>query len=241
MKKKNHVKPYLVRIKNWKVRNMVMLYLDARENFIAYHRTVKQGIYISFDKMRELCEIMYEIKEDHHLLYKRMIDPRKNRFENADKFMPDDVELALMKNVGLLFHKLMVARELKYQTEHYPERDEEFQRNEESLQYHLQLITELFEDGIEVLLEFILKHTDNILLFALLVENPDLIKKHFGRDAAAMIELAAADSGIDDIYCEVGTYYLDGGRLDDAAKMVNIALEKNKDHKRALELAAKLN
>ncbi|MFQ6113943.1 MAG: hypothetical protein ACE5NG_07610 [bacterium] len=87
----NKVKAYLIQIKDWKIRNMVMLYLEAREKFKTYSRMIRSDVNISFEGMREICDILYEIKEDHHLIFKRALDPKRKKFEKAHKFMPDEI------------------------------------------------------------------------------------------------------------------------------------------------------
>ncbi|RMF66357.1 MAG: hypothetical protein D6743_06540, partial [Calditrichaeota bacterium] len=151
MSKSDGVKPYLVRIKDWKIKNMVMLYLEARGRFKEFNRMLRKGNFPSFERLREISEMLFEIKEDHHLLFKRLLDPQKHRFEKADKFTPNHLEIEFMNNIGLLFHKVTVARELKYVMEHYVEQSETFQRTKENLKVNIARIDELFDEGIEIL------------------------------------------------------------------------------------------
>ncbi len=236
----DNVKPYLRRIKNWKIRNMVLLYLEAREKFLTYRELLEEGVFISFERMWELCDMLYEVKEDHHLLYKRLLDPGKKKFETALKFMPNEIELQFMNNVGLLFHKLMVARELRYQTEHYVEKDETFHRNEENLQIHLRNIGALFEDGIGILKSLVVSNRDNPLLLTLLLENIELAKNHLGDEARDVIRQLADASKLDDIYCSVGAYYLQCGWTDKAKTMFSSALKENARHKEAKQQLSRL-
>ncbi|MFQ5486325.1 MAG: hypothetical protein ACE5DO_13465 [Desulfobacterales bacterium] len=96
MSKTQEVKPYLRRIRDWKIRNMVMLYLEARELFNACRKSLQQKGFMPFDKMREMCNVLYAAKEEHHLIFKRQIDPPKKRFEDVHKFMPDKNEIDFM-------------------------------------------------------------------------------------------------------------------------------------------------
>lgn len=235
------VKPYLARIKKWKIRNMVMLYLEAREKFKNYRRLLKRGTFISFERMREICDILFEIKEDHHLLYKRLIDPRKNKFEKTHKFMPDKIETEFMNNIGLLFHKVMVARELKYLMEHYVEESDTFQKNKDNLEEQLRKISMLFDEGIEILKSLISCNKNNLLLLTLLLENPDMTKKHFGKNAVQLVEQFGNGKGLDDVYFSVGKYYLECGRKDKAKNMLQYALKKNSQHQLAKNLLSELN
>ncbi|MFQ5648311.1 MAG: hypothetical protein ACE5IY_00050 [bacterium] len=235
------VKPYLKRIKKWKIRNMIMLYLEGRDRFKKYNRMVKRGTFLSFAKLRELCDILYEAKEEHHQLYKRLQDPRKSRFEKANKFVPDEIELEFMNNIGLLFHKLLVARELKYVIEHYVEESETFQKNSENLKNQLELIDVLFDEGIKILESLITRNTDNVLLLTLLLENPEMTKRHFGKNAVQLVEHFGSGTGLDDLYFSVGQYYVACGREEKAKKMFKSALKNNAKHKLARQQLSDLS
>lgn len=228
-----NVKPYLRRVKNWKVRNMVMLYLEARDNFKKCNSLFKRGSFLSFEKLRDLCDLLFEAKEAHHFIYKRLIDPKKHKFEKIDKFEPDEIELDFMNNIGLLFHKMMVARELKYVMEYYKEESGTFQKNNESLRTHLSLIDSLFDDGVEIVRSLILRDTDNMLLLTFLLENAETTKRHFGKNAVQIVEQFGHGKQLDEIYYSVGTYYMHCGRLDKARKMFKLALRRNQRHKLA--------
>lgn len=241
MAKAIYVKPYVQRVKNWKIRNMVMLYLEAREQFRSIRSvSVRRSARRSFDTMREICDMLYEIKEDHHLLYRRLVDLKKKKFEKTYKFMPDTVDLDFMNNIGLLFHKVMVARELQYVLEHYVEESETFQRTKESLDNQLALIASLFDDGIRILKELIRRNNDNMLLLTLLLENSEMVKRHFGAGADAFIREFVTDRGLDEVYFSVGRFYFECGRRDNAARMLKAALKQNSKHEPARGLLAEL-
>jgi len=234
------VKPYLVRIKNWKIRNMVMLYLEAREQFKNYRRMVRRGTDLPFDKLREISDILFEIKEDHHLLYRRIIDPKKKRFENTQKFTPDEVEIDFMNNIGLLFHKMMAARELKYVMDHYLDTSRAFKKNQASLRTHLNKIDNLFDEGIDILKSLIMRNRDNILLLTLLLENPSLTRKHFGEHAEAIMNQFGNGNGLDEVYFSVAKFYHNCGRYEEAQTMYKSALKKNARHKLAKQALKQL-
>jgi len=233
MTKQPQVRPYFKRIKDWKTRNMIMLYLEARDNFLTQSEKGPEGISISFDCLRKLCDMFYEIKEDHHLLYKKLLDPRKKKFEKAKKFVPGAIDIRFMNNIGLLFHKLMVARELKYQTDHYAEKDDIFHRNEENLKIHLNNIAALFEEGIEIVKALIVNNRGNVLLLTLLLENVELTRNQLGEEARSVIQQFAVDHNLDDVYFSVGSFYLSQGRPERAKKMFESALHENARHEKA--------
>lgn len=233
MSNTEEVKPYLRRIKDWKIRNMVMLYLEAREQFLACRKMLKKDFFLSFGKMREICDILYEIKEDHHLIFKRLVDPQKNRFEQAHKFMPNKIETEFMNNIGLLFHKVMVTRELKYVMEHYVEESDAFQKTKDNLQDQLNKIDELFDEGIEILKSLIARYKNNILLLTLLLENAARTKRHFGQNVAEILDPFTGGKGLDEVYYSVGKFYAANGWNAKATKMLKEALKRNPRHKDA--------
>ncbi|MFQ5603929.1 MAG: tetratricopeptide repeat protein [bacterium] len=241
MAENNDVRPYLKRIKNWKIRNMVMMYLEAREKFNIYRRLLRKGVFISFEKMREISDILFEIKEDHHLLFKRLIDPKKNKYEKAFKFTPDEIETEFMNNIGLLFHKVMATRELKYVMEHYVEESNTFHRTKDNLQYHLDLIDELFNDGIKILKDLICRYKDNILLLTLLLEDPKRTRKHFGEEIMGMLNRFVEGKGLDELYNSVGKFYLDNGWHEKAIKMFHEVVKNNPNHAFARKQLTELN
>lgn len=234
------VKPYVRRVKDWKVRNMIMLYLEARDSFLNNRRLPGRRSRRPFDRMREICDTLFQVKEDHHLLYRRIVDPKKKKFAEENKYTPDDIELDFMNNIGLLFHKMLVARELQYVLEHYLEESDTFRRTNESLENQLAAIEMLFDDGIRILKELIRRHKDNTLLLTLLLENPDLVKRHFGANARTIIEEFMTNGGLDDIYVSVGGFYLKCGRKENAIKMFKAALKHNVNHAQARSLLSEL-
>ena len=241
MSKDSNAKPYLFQIKKWKIRNMVMLYLEAREKLKDYRRILKRGAFISFERLRELSDILFDIKEDHHLLYKRLIDPQKNKFENANKFTPDKVEIDFMNNLGLLFHKVKVALELKYVMEHYVEKSETFQLSKDNLHDHLEKIDALFDEGIEILKLLIKKNNENLLLLSLLLEEPKRTRKHFGASAQKIIALFGDGNGSEDVYYKVGKYYVACGWNEKAKEMFEFVLKNNASHELAKTELSGLN
>jgi len=240
MPKSKSVKPYLISIKNWKIKNIVRRYLEARDIFKSNSGFLNLTSSVSFKQMRELSEVLYQIKEDYHLLYKRVIDPQKNKFENTDKFIPDECEQALINNIGLLFHKVLVVRELKYVMEHYVEDKIAHKRNVENFKSQVRHIETLFDEGIEVLRRLITNNTDNFLLLTVLLENPVLAKKHFGKNAYDLVEHFGNGKGLDEIYYSVAQYYIRCGHFEKAKKMLRNSLKKNKNHTKAKKLLTEI-
>jgi tetratricopeptide (TPR) repeat protein len=246
MNNDRHVRPYFKRIKNWKIRNMVVGYLSARSRF----RHLLEGrndsadsetnAWLSFEEMKEISDILFELKEDQHLIYRRLIDPQRNVFEDSHKFQPDEVAIAFMNNVGLIFHKVMVARELDYILEHYVEHMIIFQDNKVNLETLLQEIDELFEEGVDILGRFILANSDNPLLLTMLLEHKTMVRRHFGPEADRIVLSFATNGGLDEAYYKAGRYYYECGRPAAAGEMLKAALQQNPDHGKARTLQVSL-
>jgi hypothetical protein len=236
----NSVKPYFIRVRNWKIRNMVMMYMDAHDQFKTCRRMLRKNLSLSFEKLKDISDILFTIKEDHHLIFKRLVDPEKGKYEKSHKIMPNEIETEFMNNIGLLFHKVMVTRELKYLMENYVEDSEAFHRSSENLQYHLNRIDELFARGTEIIKTLLKRYNDNILLLSSLLEDPLRVKKHFGMDVNALLAEFADGRGVDDLYFQVGKYCSDNGWQDKAQKMLRETLARNPAHSKARSELEKL-
>ena len=109
---------YLAAIKPWKIRNMVEGYLAAWQIFHKQQRSKSTERHaLSFEALNKISDILYEVKEDHHLLFRRP-DRALQRHEQH-KLVPTYSETTFIDHVGLLFHKAMVAKELRYILERY--------------------------------------------------------------------------------------------------------------------------
>ena len=152
--------------------------------------------------------------------------------------------MEFMNNIGLLFHKVMVTRELKYLLEHYVEESDAFQQTGENLQYHLKKIDSLFDEGIEILKSLVLQYKDNTLLLSLLLDDPERTKRHFGKNASDLIEQFVDGKGLHEVYFSVGRYYAENGWNEKAEKMFEETLKRNPKHrlaKKELNLLKKFN
>ena len=246
MENDRQVKPYFKRIKNWKVQNMVMGYLEARDRFKHPKEQriegspLQESTRISFEEMCEISNILYDLKENQHLIYRRLVDPQKEIFDDSHKFHPDQTTTDFLNNVGLLFHKVMVARELNYLLVHYVEHTAVCQENMVNLEALLAEIDELFDEGVAILERYIHCNTENPLLLTLLLQKGEMVKKHFGARAEKLLLNFCSDQSMDEIYYKAGQYYAENGRIDQAAQMLRAALKRNENHNAARVLLSSL-
>lgn len=223
---------YLLTIKNWKIRRMVAGYLEASEQFHEAYSHAEPKIAFPFKSIEHICNILYELKEDHHTIFRRVVGPEKVKQEDRHKLKPGQADIDFIANVGRLFHKALVARELKYLHKHYdPLRNNTTAAADLILQ--LQEIDKLFKDGVPVLVEFIRIHAANVLLLALLLEKPRTVRRTIGVYAPHLLRQITGQNNLLATYYLVGKYYLEGGWYQKAEKMLHKILRNNPKHAEA--------
>ena len=121
----SNISSYILGIKEWKIQEIISGYINALLIFNKSSKSYRSQQQITFSNLRKICDTLYETKENFHLIYKRVLNPKKQIFEAVDKLTPNEREINFMNNIGLLFHRILVARELKYLIDYY-EQDSEF-------------------------------------------------------------------------------------------------------------------
>ncbi len=214
------VSHYIATIKDWMIRSLIERYLRARDLFLRYSRNFHNGTLMPFENIMEISDALYQIKEDNYLIFKRLLDPKRRTFEDAPKLTPTEAEIRFMNNVGLLFHKVMVARELKYVLEHYAARTEDYEETLGSLEYHLRRIEELFEEGLEIIREMIANYPENAVLLMFFLENRQRIEEAFRMPLAEFLKPMVHGPTEHEAALRVTEYYLESGWLDRAKKLL---------------------
>jgi len=216
---------YVQRVKDWKIRDMVVDYLNAREMFLECSRRFRKALALSFEDIKKISDVLYEIKENHHLIFKRLVDPRRRKFEDGHKLTPTEVEIRFMNNVGLLFHKVMVARELKYILEHYEEDSQDYHDTKKELEFNLTRIDGYFRQGMQILKALIRDHRTNVVLLSYLLENRESIEGAFDEPLEKLLLLPEGEDRLDAAYEKVRRYYEASGWLDRARQIVQTVPE----------------
>ena len=232
--------PYIQSIKNWEIREMVVQFLEAKEMFEKNNKPGKESEYIAFKKLREICDILFEIKEKHHLIFKQIINPKKRKFENVNKFTPNEGEINFMNNVGLLFHKVMVARELKYMLNYYTEDSSGYQETRASLERNLERIALLFKQGTELLLKMLQSHKNNTHLITYFLENQKFCEKQFNANLEDLLKILTDSGDEEHAYLITAKYYADSGWFSKARDMCLKSLEINPQNEDAKSLMIQL-
>ena len=226
---------YLAAIKPWKIRNMVEGYLTAWEVFHKYHRTKSSERHaLSFETLNKISDILYEVKEDHHLLFRR--PERALQRHEQHKLVPTYSETTLIDHVGLLFHKAMVAKELRYILERYAHDERNWALHFKELQENLERMETLFMEGLELVGSLARNDTENVLLFAYLIEHRRTVAKCFGIRPNEVVSKLVAKANQAQVYYLVARYYYESGWYERAKEVLRKALEKNKNEAAVLNL-----
>ena len=231
---------YLNRVKDWKIKWMTARYIDAFGLYNSTLEAMKPKAKFPQRTLQEICEILYDIKEEHHQLFKRVIGPAWLRIEDEHKIDPSQAEIDFIANVGLLFHKVLVTRELNYINEHYDKLVSCISDTQEELPACFREIYNLFQAGIQVIMELLRSHSKNLLLLSYLFDESDHIKKNIGTSGLELLESINGSKNIEAIYFLIGKYYADSGWYDRAAKLMKRILAKNPKHVEARKMLEEL-
>ncbi|MFZ5517549.1 MAG: hypothetical protein ACOY90_12960 [Candidatus Zhuqueibacterota bacterium] len=235
------VSPYLRSIKDWQVRDIISRYLEAFIMFKEFNQSFSKGEIMSFGNLRKIHDILWDVKEKLHLIFKRVINPKKRIFEQANKFTPTASEIDFMNNVGLLFHKVMVARELKYVLDYYQEEDAGFQETKASLDHNLDRVSALFDQGVELLVQTLVNYRDNIQLLTYFLENKEVCEPLLKRRHEEILKIISGGSALEDIYMAVVRYYQYSGWIHKAEVVLKELLDIRPGHKEATVLLQAIN
>jgi len=235
------IAPYIAGIRDRKIRNIISRYLETYHTFKEYNKLFHEGIIMSFSNLRKVHDILWDIKENFHLIYKRILNPRKRIFEQADKFTPTESEIKFMNNVGLLFHKVMVARELKYVLDYYEEDSYGYQDTKASLEINLDRINLLFDQGIELLVQILSNYQNNIQLITYFLENKEKCESLLDKKIEELMKTLSRGRDIEDIYMDAVHYYQNSGWMDKAENVLKELLKINPKHEKAALLLQAIN
>jgi len=238
---KAKISPYIAGIKDRKIRQIISRYLDTYSSFKEYNQSFHKGVIMSYSNLRKVHDILWEIKENFHLVYKRILNPKKKIFEPANKFTPSDSEITFMNNVGLLFHKVMVARELKYVLDYYEEDSSGYQETRASLERNLDRIDSLFDLGIKLLVQMLENYQNNIQLITYFLENEKIYESLIQKSNIELLKILSRGRDIEDIYMDAVHYYQNSGWTDKAEEVLRELLKINPSHEKAAVMLQAIN
>ncbi|MDQ7054216.1 MAG: hypothetical protein Q9P14_15510 [candidate division KSB1 bacterium] len=235
-KERGQISDYLLNIRDWKICHMVSRYIEALAQFREHYKKANPLSEFPFRELEKICNILYNLKEEHHLVFKRVIGPEKIRQEDQHKIMPDESEAKFIGNVGMLFHKILVARELKYIHLHYDPLSDVGSSAKDELIHYLHQLNDLFQAGSQVMLEFIEAHSRNVLLLSYLYTNSKMIKASIGLSGIDILKRITGQNNLEPIYFVISRYYFESGWYDRSQKLLKQVIRKNPKHREARAL-----
>ncbi len=235
-RERGEVSPYLQSIRDWQISHMVAGYISAYAAFQEAYKRAHPLSEFPFRDLEKLSNALFELKEDHHLIYKRVVGPDWVKKEDRHKLDPGEIEIRFIGNVGMLFHKFLAARELKYIHLHYDPLSDAGSDAAEQLILVLRQIRELFESGREMLLEFIRTHSTNVMLLAYLYAHSKVIKSGLGLSGIEILKQSTGCSNLEPIYFRISKYYVESGWYDRAQKLLRQIIRRNPKQQEARAL-----
>jgi len=221
----------------WMISHIISDYMQSKIMFSQWwSHAFQSGGSITFQNLKTLSDLLYEIKEDQKLIYKRLIDPQAMCFEESDKITPNRSEIDFMNNVGLLFHKTLVARELKYVTDHYTIDSTDYVNSNISLGSYFEKIQAFFIAGSQIIKQLLMDYIDNEPLLYYLLENESHVQECLDEKVIDLLIAVFGQENLAKPYTLVGQYCLDSGWYDRAKRYLTEAhrLDANEQVKNLL-------
>lgn len=237
---KDVVSPYIEKVKDWKIRQIFWQYFEAMDLFFSNYNP-KADQTPSFSTLRKICDYLFDAKENFHKIFKRVKNPKKGIFEHSNKLTPDEIELTFMNNLGILFHRVMVARELKYLIDHYSIDLEGYADAKSSLDMNLEKLNSMFRVGREVILELLYKYRNNILLLIYFLENRTKMKKLYKNKYPNIFNILTTERTMDEMHYLCAKYYFDNGWYKKSRTITKSILRRNPQFYEAAKLLEKIS
>ncbi|MDZ7314852.1 MAG: hypothetical protein ONB24_01890 [candidate division KSB1 bacterium] len=230
----NTVCPYVVRHQSWLIKNVLSNYFKSIEVFSSLYQEIAEGCQINFARLKKLSDLLFRVKEDLHLIYKRISDPQKREYEKALKCLPNETEQAFINHVGLMFHKVMVARELQYMIEYYgADQDENIKELEKSLREYFERIHNLIAKGSSLLADFIALFSQDVVVCSFLYESFKNVQ------SAPLQQMTSQMNGyLGENWFRIAEYYAESGWYPKAKAVLEELLSSNPDHEKGKALMA---
>jgi hypothetical protein len=229
---------YIAMNRKWMIRHIIADFMRAKNMFSNTSREFQAGRSITFENLKKLSDVLFEIKENLYLIYKRPIDPKTMRFEETDKITPNSREIAFMNYVGLLFHKTLVARELKYVMDHYTIDSTDYVNSNISLGSYFEKIQSFFISGADIIKELFRDYSDNEPLLHFVLENERYVQDFLNEKVSDLLKTVFGETHLARPYVQVGKYCLDSGWNDRAKKVLMEAVRLDSEDVDARTLLA---
>ncbi|MBN1540981.1 hypothetical protein JW992_02465 [candidate division KSB1 bacterium] len=233
------ISPFVRQIRPWIIRKTLVEYLHARNMFNHLKRKNRRDEAVTFEDLKKLSNVLYKVKEDLYLVFRRVLNPQTREFEKVDKYKPTDAEIEFINNVAVVFHKVMVARELKYVMEHYATESQDYSETKSSYDSYWEKVEAFFADGLELLKTILAEYGDIDSILWYLLINERHLSKSLGEKITDVLKKSKYPE-LDTAYLQAGEYCLKSGWRDRAEKLLHEALAYNSNNEQAKNLLQKL-
>ncbi len=229
------IRPFLAINKQWMIKKILVTYFRAKNTFANIDREGQNGHDVEFDRILKLSDVLYGIKQDMHLLFQRGWPGRHGAGNEHEKVQPSHLEVELINNVGLLFHKAMVVREQAYILEHYSDVGTEGGANRASLKANIDKMRALFNQGLAIITRLLHDYRNNEVLLYYMITNEHYIHFVFGEELESLLRRMHGRQ-IDEAYLLAASFCLNSGWEEGGRKCLQEALRINPDNERAQNL-----
>ena len=223
-----YTSPFVLKNQSWIIKNVLAHFLRAANLFAEIHKSFQSSHEsdVSFDKLKQLSEVLYTAKEQLRLIYRRTVYYDGEEHDSG-RYEPNSVEFSFINNIGVLFHKTTVARELKYMAEFYQTDSEDYHQLRSNLVDYVKKLDLFFERGKECALPFMKGFSRDSVILAFLLENEHYFKSTLGKNIPEILNYFEPDQGIEDFYIIVIDFFLESGWPERAKKMIKHAKSIN--------------
>ena len=227
-------KNYLTAIKEWKIRNMIAGYIEARMLFKSFRLDAKSKRLIPLEELRKICSLLDEVKGQHRLLFSQ--PEEKAGARGAAKISPGAADVDFLANVGQLAHKVLMARELREASEHYPATESAQQTTNDFLKENLEDIDRLFDEGVQRVVGLMAAHRENRLLIAYLLEDAYRIGKVLQMNCDELLMKMTETPTLEKALMATARYYIESGWFDKATDLLKRVIKLNAANAEARQL-----
>lgn len=205
------VSPYVIEIKDWKITNALTNLLKVGDEFNILFETFVKDVDITLTQLLQIHKILKEVQRDLHTVFRRLVEPKKKKFEKAAKFTPSDNEMRLIITVELLLHKLVIVQRQKSSIEFYSESSDGFLETYESISSNMVKIKALFDEARRVMRILLPEYKNNILLVSWILENRDKAAVLLNESIEVLLVEIFGREKLAEAYLKVGEYFLASG------------------------------
>ncbi len=233
-------KDFIHRTREWTVRNMVATYISVCEEFRKTYDQCENPEDFPHKKLSELADMLFSLKENSKLIYKPFVKSSNRRKQTDHRFTPDKAEVDFLVIIGLLYHKMVISRELKYLYVHYDAFSRNYTDTKAELLHNIQNIMLYLEKSMPSLLDYIKYNAANVTLLVFLIDISTKMKKCFGVRGSELLQSVLNDDRLEEKYLLAGKYYFESGRYTESEKLTRKVLRKQPANKDALAMLAQL-